>query len=89
MCKICKRLICPRECPSFEERERKGQRVICVLCGDLMDVGERYYRMHGFPYCEKCLLSETGASLVRICEKEKRNFFENMGFSIEIVGVEA
>ena len=86
MCKICKRLICPRECPNFEEGERKGQTVICVLCGDKIGMGERYYEMHGFPYCERCLLKESGESFVRICENDASDLFEKMGFSVETVG---
>ena len=88
MCKICKRLICPRECPNFEEGERGRRIAICVLCGSGISVGERYYDAHGFPYCEKCLLNETGASFVRICEKEAPDLFEKMGFSVRTVGGE-
>lgn len=86
MCKLCKRLICPRECPNFEEEERRGPIVICVLCGERIDFGTRYYEMHGFPYCACCLLRSDGDALVRICEKESQFIFEKMGFSVKTVG---
>ena len=83
MCKICKRLICPRECPNFEVGEPSETNVICVLCGDRMVEGTRYYEMHGFPYCERCLLNADGYSLIRICEKTEPVFFEKIGFSVK------
>ena len=86
MCRLCKRLICPIECPNFEERENRYADVSCVLCGDRIGLDGRYYEMHGFPYCARCLLRLNGEELIRICEKEERDFLEGMGFSVKTVG---
>lgn len=80
MCKLCKRLICPTNCPNYNGEEDIPQTIYCVLCGTRIAPDELYYEMHGFPYCAACLRAADGDTLIRICEKTERECFEEMGF---------
>lgn len=80
MCKLCKCLICPINCPNWNGKEDTVAPVYCVLCGSKMDAEELYYEMHGFPYCAACLRATDGDTLIRICEKSEREWLEGMGF---------
>ncbi len=81
-------------CETLEKREltadlprvqTRGQTVQCARCGEILTVGEGFYRIHGFPYCEYCLDSADAEELVRICEIPKRIWLANMGFSYDCV----
>ncbi|MBQ8214151.1 MAG: hypothetical protein IJZ80_09090 [Clostridia bacterium] len=85
MCDQCFQQFCPCDCPNFNENEGKNRALYCVLCGERLQPGEAFYRIHGFPYCEFCLDSAEAEELVRICEIPKRKWLEQMGFSQERV----
>ena len=80
MCKLCKCLICPISCPNWSGEERVPRSLYCVLCGGRIASEEPYYEMHGFPYCASCLRAMDGETLIRICEKNEREWLEGMGF---------
>jgi hypothetical protein len=80
MCKICKCLICPINCPNYGGEENEEKTLYCVLCGTRIAPEEFYYEMHGFPYCATCLRATDAETLIRICEKNERECFEGMGF---------
>ena len=84
MCKLCKSLICPMNCPNWSGEEKASTKRYCVLCGARFSAEERFYEMNGFPYCEPCLLAADGETLVRICEKNEREWLEGMGFFSQI-----
>lgn len=85
MCDQCLRAFCPPSCPNFTGRQEKRQAIYCVLCGERLQEGEAFYRIHGFPYCELCIDNAEVDELVRICEIPKRIWLEQMGFTQEYV----
>lgn len=54
---------------------------VCVLCGERKTAGSWVYEMHGFPYCEDCLFFSDVETVIRICGKGKREWFEHQGFT--------
>ena len=80
MCNDCKRMICPSDCPSFEEKQEPN-RIYCRICGERIFAETGFYQMNGFPYCTECLDFADSEMLVRICEMSKRKWLEKMGFS--------
>lgn len=87
MCKLCKRMICPPNCPNFAEKDESVAVVRCVLCGGKIHDGDGCYRMHGFPYCEDCLDFSDIETLVRICEISKREWLGRLGFTYETLSI--
>lgn len=88
MCKLCKCLICPINCPNYEKEDVWKKKRYCVLCGEPIAPEEVFYEMHGFPYCGGCLRASDGDTLIRICEKNEREWLEEMGFLARIGGEE-
>ncbi len=83
MCKLCRKLICPPNCPNFDPDT--GLR--CSLCsGSILD-GEHYYITNGNPYCAECVEESDVDSLIRICEMEDEEFFERAGLERRIYEV--
>ena len=83
MCRECKRMICPSNCP-FESEKREDRKLHCAICGELILPKNGFYRMNGFPYCTECLDFADSETLVRICEISKRKWLEKMGFSYAV-----
>ena len=88
MCDQCFQRFCPPNCPNFEPPQPPRRAVYCKKCGERLQEGESFYRIHGFPYCQWCLDSADTDELVRICEIPKRKWLEQMGFSHELVSEE-
>lgn len=83
MCDQCFQRFCPPSCPNHSEKSNGQEATYCLLCGERLNPGEGFYRIHGFPYCELCLDSVDIDELVRICEIPKREWLEHMGFSFD------
>ena len=81
MCKLCKRPICPPNCPNYSIKPLQEKPVYCVECGERIHAGLGYYQTNGFPYCEDCLELADTDTLVRICEMKKQTWLEQMGFA--------
>lgn len=79
MCEVCKRAECHPFCPNYEAKQPSRRR-ICVLCGEEKNGQKQIYQLHGFPYCEDCLLQTDAETIVRICEISKKEFFNRVGF---------
>jgi hypothetical protein len=43
--------------------------------------GKAYYQRNGFPYCEACMEVIDTDLLIRICETNRVDWLEKMGFS--------
>ncbi len=80
ICEICQKMNCLPQCPNYIE---KKPRIHCVSCGERLDLGEGFYTIHGFPYCESCLDFADAETLIRICEIPKRKWLEQMGFEYQ------
>ena len=52
----------------------------CLLCGELIPLGEGYYQKNGFPYCKFCMEAIDTDLLIRICETDRQKWLESMGF---------
>lgn len=80
MCKVCQKTICLPNCPAFSRNQRQSGEFLCTSCGELLRNGDGYYQKDGFPYCESCLDFADLETLIRICELDKREWLEGMGF---------
>ena len=60
---------------------RRLGRPRCLLCGALVGGDDGYYQKDGFPYCKPCMEVIDTDLLIRICETDRKNWLESMGFS--------
>ena len=85
MCDLCKRTYCTPACPNHGSEKssvmRRLGRPRCLLCGELVGGGKAYYQRNGFPYCEACMEVIDTDLLIRICETNRVDWLEKMGFS--------
>lgn len=52
----------------------------CATCGAELDAERGYYERDGFPYCRECIEYAEIETLIRICETNKREWLEKLGF---------
>ena len=83
MCKLCRKLMCPPNCPNFDPET--GLR--CISCGGMISDGDNYYLTNGNPYCTECVEDCGVETLIRICEMESDEFFERAGLERRIYEV--
>lgn len=88
MCVLCQKQQCPSTCPNHLPPKklnlRRAGRPRCLLCGEKIESGALYYQRNGFPYCFDCMEVIDTDSLIRICESERKEWLQNMGFCCEI-----
>jgi len=85
VCKLCKRPICPPNCPNYSIKPLQEKPVYCAECGERILAGLGYYQTNGFPYCEYCLRFSDAESIIRICGNSFRAGLEKLGFTYAIV----
>lgn len=52
ICEICRMIPCDSRCPNAPEPPVIYE---CTTCGAEIRVGERVYKLDGYPYCEECV----------------------------------
>jgi len=65
----------------IQRRFRRLGRPRCLLCGELIALEDGFYERDGFPYCKPCMEVIDTDLLIRICETDRKNWLESMGFS--------
>ncbi len=80
ICENCKKRACFGDCKGFDRQKSVTH---CALCGEVIRPEIGFYRMHGIPYCEDCLLVADTETILRICEIPRPIFWNLLGFAYD------